>query len=284
MSNTKEQIQFVFFGTNEFSVIALNELKQAGFISALVVTATDKPKGRGMRLTPPLVKVWAEKNNIPYIQPEKLDAFFLRQMSNVKCQMFIVASYGKILPKEILKIPQYGTLNIHPSLLPFFRGPSPIHSQILENTGMVGVSIMLMDEKVDHGPILAKQILELPIADCQFENLRDELAKLGGKLLAETIPEWVAGNIDAQEQDHSKATYTKKIKKEDGLIQPYKDDHEKMYRKFLAFSSWPGVFFFKNRKRIKVTNATFENKEFVIKKVIMEGKKEEDYSQILQHS
>ena len=163
-----QDTSFIFFGTDEFSVVVLEELKKAGYTPALVVTVPDRKQGRGMKLTPSPIKVFAEKNNIPVLQPEKLDKNFVSQMLNVKCQMFVVASYGKVLPKEILDIPKHGTLNVHPSLLPFFRGPSPIHSQILENTRIVGATIMLMDEKVDHGPIAAQEILQFTISNFQF--------------------------------------------------------------------------------------------------------------------
>ena len=275
-------LQFAFFGTDEFSVIVLNELKNVGFIPALVVTAPDTRKGRGLKLTPPPVKVWAEKFGIKFLQPQKLDTNFVSQMSNVKCQMFIVASYGKVLTKEILAIPERGALNVHPSLLPLYRGPSPIQSQMLDGVETTGVTIMFMNEKIDHGPIVAQQVSGFKIYDLRFKKLRDELARLGGKLLAQTIPDWVAGNIDTQEQDHIAATYSKKIKKEDGLMR-LSDNPELNYRKFLAYSDWPSAYFFQNGKRIKITDAELKDGQFIIKKIISEGKKEISYTDLKKH-
>lgn len=291
-------LSLVFFGTDEFSVIVLDELKKQGFIPSLIVTTPDRRKGRGMILTPPPVKRWYEnqeagiKNQIELLQPEKLDNNFVSTLNAKRYTLFVVASYGKILPKEILDIPKHGALNVHPSLLPLYRGPSPIHSQILENTGIVGVTIMLMDEKIDHGPIVAQQVLGFSaeggsalgrkISDLRFKDLRDTLAHLGGKLLAETISEWVAGNIDPQEQDHAAATYTKPIKKKDGLID-LSGNPELNYRKFLAYGDWPSVYFFRDEKRVKITDVEFKNGEFVIKKVIPEGKSELGYQDFIKN-
>ena len=152
-------MNFAFFGTDEFSVIILEELKNAGLLPARIVTATDKKMGRGMRLTPPPVKLWAQKNNISFLQPEKLDDGFFFELSTCNLQLFIVASYGKIIPKKILDIPTHSSLNVHPSLLPLYRGPSPLETQILDGAGETGVTIMKMDEEMDHGPILAQREL-----------------------------------------------------------------------------------------------------------------------------
>ncbi|MEK7179270.1 MAG: methionyl-tRNA formyltransferase, partial [Patescibacteria group bacterium] len=284
---------FAFFGTDEFAVIVLYELKKAGFIPSLIITAPDSRKGRGMILTPPPVKAWAEKHGIKFLQPQKLDASFAYNLKPITYNLFIVASYGKILPKEILAIPPRGALNVHPSLLPLYRGPSPIQTQILESAEP-GVTIMLMDEEVDHGPIVAQKALgfNLPagkagIYDLRFKNLRDELAKLGGRLLAQTIPDWIAGNTKPQEQKHNIATYTKIVEKEDGLIHPEKDAPEEMYRKFRAFSLWPGTYFFTERTgkkiRVKITDAELKDGQFIIKKIIPEGKKEIAYDAFLKN-
>ncbi|OGZ10210.1 MAG: methionyl-tRNA formyltransferase [Candidatus Lloydbacteria bacterium RIFCSPHIGHO2_02_FULL_51_22] len=273
-------MNFAFFGTDEFSVIILEELKNAGLLPARIVTATDKKMGRGMRLTPPPVKLWAQKNNISFLQPEKLDDGFFFELSTCNLQLFIVASYGKIIPKKILDIPTHSSLNVHPSLLPLYRGPSPLETQILDGAGETGVTIMKMDEEMDHGPILAQRELgqvssfKFQVATCT--ELHDALAHLGGALLAETIPKWLAGEITPQEQEHEKATYTKKITKADGLIS-LDDDAEKNYRKFRAYTPWPGLYFFHNDLRVKITDAGLEDGKFVIKKVIPAGRREMRY-------
>ena len=275
---------FVFFGTDEFSVIILEELKKARLVPRLIVTAPDRPKGRGLAFTPPPVKIWAKKNNIKLLQPEKLDSVFVNQLSGVGYQLFVITFYGKILPKEVLDIPLCGAINVHPSLLPLYRGPAPEQQQILDGVSKTGVTIILADEKMDHGPIVAQKEVELDSPYIPYKELRKRLALEGGQLLAKTIPEWVVGNRRPQEQDHAKATYTRLLKKEDGLIN-LDDDPELNYRKFLAYNPWPGVYFFHNGKRVKVTDAELARSglgskpdlEFVVKKVIPEGKKEVAY-------
>ena len=156
-------IKFVFFGTDDFSVIVLEQLKKAGFPPALIVTVPDHPKGRGLLLTPPPAKLWALRQGIPILQPETLDSAFNLQLTTYNLQLGVVASYGLIIPKSILIIPKHGTLNVHPSLLPKYRGATPIESQILSDEKEVGVTIMLMDEKVDHGPLLRQR--KFPISN-----------------------------------------------------------------------------------------------------------------------
>ncbi|MCE9549167.1 methionyl-tRNA formyltransferase, partial [Candidatus Nomurabacteria bacterium] len=186
--------------------------------------------------------------------------------------LFVVVSYGKIIPKEILDLPRLGTINIHPSLLPLYRGPSPIVTPILNGDTETGVTIIKIDEEMDHGPILAQEKINLS-GDEFIWDLEKSLAELGGKLLVETIPKFIAGQVQLKEQDHNKATYVKKIKKEDGLID-LEDDAVKNYNKFRAYASWPRTFFFKNGKRIIITKASLENNQFIIEKVLPEGKKE----------
>ena len=214
----ESKIKIAFWGAPEFSVKILEALKGAGLAPDLIITNPDKPVGRKMILTPPPAKQWAEKNNILFWQPVKIDADFILKFSEFKSDLCIVASYGKILPKEILDIPEYKFINVHPSLLPKLRGPSPIQSAILSGEKETGVTIMLMNEKMDEGPILAQRKLEFSIFNFQFSKLEEELAKLGGKLLVETIPKWINGKIKPQEQNHGEAAYTKKLKKGDGLI------------------------------------------------------------------
>ncbi len=267
-------MKFVFFGTDDFSVTVLDELKRAGFLPSLVVTMPDKPKGRGLKVLPSPAKLWAQENKIQV-------SFELTP--DVAVDLFIVASYGKIIPKAILDIPKYGALNVHPSLLPKYRGPSPIESQILADEKEVGVTIMKMDEKMDHGPILAQRILENTKHSSQSPNipkasgLRKELAEEGGKLLAETIPKWIAGEINAVPQDESKATYTRKFIKKDGLLDLAGDPYQN-FLKIRAFESSVGTYFIKNNKRVIIKDAEFEDGKLIITRVIPEGKKEMDYN------
>src|SRR3989344_2172855 len=195
------RIKWAFFGTSLFSVIVLDELKAKGFLPTLIVTVEDKPKGRKLIMTPSDVKIWAEKEKIPFIQPKKLSGELILKLSNLNLELFIVASYGKIIPKNILEIPKYKTLNIHPSLLPKLRGASPIQSAILSENN-TGVTIIKLDEETDHGPIVAQKNLVswnidgLPYA----EELETTLAVAGADLLVEIIPNWIIGKITEIEQ------------------------------------------------------------------------------------
>lgn len=278
---------WAFFGTDEFSIAVLDELKKNNYIPSLVVTTEDKPKGRKLLLTPPPVKEWALKENIKCIQLKSLknDESFssIKSSSELDFDFFIVASYGKIIPQNILDIPKYKTLNVHPSLLPKLRGPSPIQSAILSENE-TGVSIMRLDSEMDHGPLLAQEKVNIewpPYAD----ELEKTCAQIGGKMLAEIIPKWMVGEINESEQDHSNATYCKKIEKKDAQID-LSDSPEINLKKIRAFNIWPGAFYFEKdgdkEIRIIVKKAHIDNNELVIDRIIPEGKKEMDYKDYLR--
>ncbi|TSC67484.1 MAG: methionyl-tRNA formyltransferase [Parcubacteria group bacterium Gr01-1014_73] len=287
------KINFAFFGTDNFSVGVLDELKkaslpdgQAGLLPKIIITTPDKPKGRGLKLTPPPVKLWALTNKIDFVQPEKLDNEFILGIRNLELEIGVVASYGKIISKNILEIPKRGMLNVHPSLLPKYRGASPIQVQILNDEKNIGVTLILMDEKMDHGPILASR--EFSIYNFQFSNesltakeLSKKLAAEGGKLLAETLPKWLAGEIKPIPQDESRATFCPKIFKENGLIDLNVNPRQN-FLKIQAFVGWPSAYFFAERKgkkiRVKITRASFANGQLKIESVIPEGKKEMPFS------
>mgnify|MGYP001613690434 FL=1 len=160
-------------------------------------------------MTPPPVKVVAEKHGIPVAQPESFADFTMPRMDSY--DFFIVAAYAKILPRSIIEIPRLGTIGVHPSLLPKFRGASPIQGTLLNGETETGVTLYLMDEKVDHGPILATKHWPLATNDT-YEIVLQKLAGVAGDLLAETIPKFLAGEIVPQEQHHAEATFTKKFK------------------------------------------------------------------------
>src|SRR3989344_199353 len=279
MENDNQNLKWVFFGTTEFSVIVLDELKVAGFVPELIVTIPDKPKGRGLVLTPPPVKIWAEENQIEISQPETLGGLAAK-WGEKKWDVFIVFSYGKIIPKAVLNISKHGTLNLHPSLLPKLRGPSPIKSAILKEDE-TGVSIIKLDTEMDHGPILAQKKVDTPEWPPYEADLENKLAHEGGKLLAEIMPEWVEGKIEAKEQDHQSATVCKKIEKEDGEIN-LGNDAEINLRKIRAFHVWPTAYFFDNDKRVIVKRAHIEDCQLVLERVVPEGKKEMDYKDYLR--
>lgn len=274
----KNNLKIAFFGTPQISVYVLEKLKSSSLAPELIITSPNMPKGRRLVLTPPEVKVWATDNNIECIQPEKVkgNESLIKKLKEKDFDFFVVIAYGKILPEEIIKIPKHGTLNIHPSLLPELRGPSPIITAILEDKKETGVSIMLMDEQMDHGPILLQKkyvVSEWP----QESILEKELANMGADLLIQALQNIQEEEIKPKEQDHLKATYCRKIEKSDGFIN-LADDPYLNFRKFQAFHRWPRVYFLdKNGKRVIITKARFENNEFVIEKIIPEGKKEIDY-------
>lgn len=273
MSN---KLNFVFFGTPDVASETLEILKQAGYLPSLIVTATDKPQGRKMLLTPPPVKIWAMENNIPFLQPEKIDEEFTLKLSTLDFQLSLVVAYGKILPEEILNIPKLGYFNIHYSLLPKYRGASPVESTILNGETQTGVTIQKMAFKMDAGAIVAQTETEIGVTETAPE-LRSRLIKIGGVLLVETLPKIIDGSITETEQNGNEATFCKKIKKEDGQID-LDADPKQNYNKFRAYAHWPRTFFFKDGKRIIITDASLIDGKFVINKIIPEGGKETAYN------
>jgi methionyl-tRNA formyltransferase len=273
---------FAFFGSDEFSIIVLEQLISAGYVPSLCVTQPDKPKGRKLVMTPTPLKEFCIVNRIPFITPETLDKKEIVSPAHapvgeeIRYDFFVVASYGKIIKQNILDIPARGCLNVHPSLLPEYRGASPIETAILNDTKQTGVTVMLMDAMMDHGPILAQQTRTFETWPETKKEVHDTLATLGGKMLAETIEPFMNGDIVPVPQDHTKATFTKMIQKEDGRIS-LTDTNYATYLKYLALTPWPGLFFFiekQNRQiRVKVESAHFDtNTGFVIDSVVPEGK------------
>jgi len=230
--------KFIFFGTPDFSAIILKKLIENNYLPIAVFTALDKPVGRKRILKPSPVKVLAKKNGLLVFQPKKIGDDKL-QIEKLKPDLIILSAYGQIIPKEILEIPKYGCLNVHPSLLPKYRGPSPIQTAILNGEEKTGVTIFMMDEKIDHGPIIAQK--ELEIKKYNFKTLSKKLAELGADLLIEILPKYLANEIKPIPQDDSKATYTKIIKKEDGKIN-WQKTAEEIERMIRAYYPWPGTY------------------------------------------
>jgi methionyl-tRNA formyltransferase len=269
-------MKWAFFGSSEFSVYVLDELKIHGILPNLIVTTPDKPKGRKLTLTPTPVRVWAEKNNISFYDPKTLkDGSAEKFLKQENWDLFLVASYGKIIPFEIFEIPKHKTLNIHPSLLPKYRGASPIQSQILKDEKEIGVTIMQIDEGMDTGAIVIQKKVEnfsekfyeksLACATRRPEDFlkrsfsekffgRNELEKIlaieGARLFVHILPEWMEGAIDPIMQNEEKATYCEKITKEDGKLEidlnnlPTGEDAYQDLLKIRAFENWPTAYFF----------------------------------------
>ncbi len=271
---------FVYFGTPHISTLVLDSLEAHGFVPALVVTAPDRPAGRGLEVSPSPTKRWAQERGIDVATPEKLrDPQFLAELGNSDWDLFVVAMYAKLIPKELLNMPRRGVLNVHPSLLPKFRGPSPVLSAILADERETGVTIMQLTEGMDEGPIIAQARIEIeegawPLKGSQMEML---LAQEGGNLLAEILPDWLAGSLTPEDQDNNKATYTKKFNSEDALIDL--QNPREAFLKIRAFDQSPRAYFISPKnKRVIVTEANWAGDNLEIVRVIPEGKKEMLYS------
>ncbi len=278
-------LRSVFFGSSEFSVGVLDALAAHSVTPTLVVTTPPKPKGRGLALAPTPAATWADEHGVDTIAPATLGASVADELRNTDWDVFLVASYGKIIPQSILDIPRKGTLNVHPSLLPKFRGPSPIRSTILADERKTGVSIMVVGAEVDHGPILAQASVELHDWPLAARTLSGLLAQEGGNLLAEALPLWMSGDITPEPQEHDAATFTKKFNKEDARIDLSGDARANLL-KVRAFDEDPVAYFVTNRNgrdiRVKVTSAREEDGKLVIERVIPEGKKEMGYEDFLR--
>jgi methionyl-tRNA formyltransferase len=269
----------IFFGTSSFSIHVLNQLRRNGIKPDVLVTVPDKPQGRKLIMTPPPVKVWAEEHNIKCLQFAKLNEEAVTALKELNPNVFIVASYGKIIPQAVLDIPTSGCLNVHPSLLPKFRGASPLQTSILNDEQNTGVVIIKMDKEMDHGPIVTRSEVTVTPWPLSMTELEEKLAVIGADILTQALPKYLDGTLTLEEQDHSKATFTKKIEKEDGEIS-LDNLGRAAYLKYKAFDVWPGVFFFIERKgikmRVKVKAAIWNDaaSTMEILKVLPEGKNE----------
>lgn len=251
-----KKVRTILIGTSEFAVRIYDRICEKFDIIA-VITTPDKPVGRKQILTPSPVKRWALKNNIPILELES------QKIKELNPDLIIVTAYGQIIPKEILDIPKFGALNIHPSLLPEYRGASPIQTAILSGDKKTGVTIMLMDEKMDHGSIISNfqfSIFNKPT----YKELSDKLAGVGAELLIKTLPDWINGKIKAKPQDHSKATFTKIIKKEDGKID-WNKPAEEIERQIRAFHEWPTAYTGIMNKESRIMNLKILEAEVVNK-------------------
>ena len=239
--NSTPSFRYIFFGTPDFSARILRRLVDAGMAPVAVVTAPDEPAGRKQMITPPPAKVAASMHGLPVLQPDTVrSGSFVDSVKAYAPDLFVVVAYGKILPKDLLAVALKGALNVHPSLLPRWRGPAPIQYALLSGDEETGVSIMLLDEEMDHGPVLAQK--PYPIrADDTAATLHETLADLGGKLLIDTLSRWVSGRMEPEPQDHAKATFSHIVKKADGDID-WTCSAQEIERKVRAFTPWPGAY------------------------------------------
>ncbi len=256
-------IRIVYMGTPYFAVPALLALIEGrapgavvpeGYEIASVITRVDKPVGRGREIVYTPVKRAALDHGILVWQPGSLKkADTIAKLAELHADLYIVAAFGQILPQAVLDQPRYGTLNIHASLLPKYRGVSPIAEAILQGESETGVTIMLLDAGIDTGPMLRQR--SIPIAeDDTTGSLTAKLADLGAVALLETLPLWIAGKITPQPQDNALASYTHMLRKEDGEI-AWDEPAIMLARKVRAFAPWPGTYTHWRGKLLKIVSA-----------------------------
>lgn len=249
-------IRIVFFGTDELAIPVLASLlSDTSLHIVAVVTKPAAPSGRGLKLQEPPIVAHVPKE-IPILQPTKLDAAFLAQLQSCAPDIAVVAVYGKIIPRGVLHTPRYGTINVHPSLLPLYRGPSPIVSAILAGDAQTGVSIMHLDEEMDHGPVYAQEIVAIDPVDTK-DTLTHKLAQIAGPLLTRTIHGIVEECLQPTEQDHARATVTRKFTAADYAL----DFTQPAIRVLRTIHAFPGEawFMLPSGRRCKVFAASIAN-------------------------
>jgi methionyl-tRNA formyltransferase len=242
--------RLIFMGTPDFAVPALKALSERYEIVG-VVTQPDRQVGRGRKVEAPPVKVLALAQGLPVLQPPSLRRpEVVAELSALAPEVIVVAAYGQILRAEVLGIPLRGCLNVHASLLPEYRGAAPVAAAILAGEEESGVTIMLMDEGMDSGPILSQATCPMSPQDTQ-ESLSARLAQLGADLLMDTLPRWLAGAIEPRPQDHGQATYSRIIAKEDGLIN-WSQSAIEIWRRSRAYYPWPSTYTYWRGQLLKV--------------------------------
>jgi len=259
---TMNKVRIILMGTPEFAKNIFckfyNALKDKFKIIA-VITTKDKPTGRKQVLTPSPVKKWALENNLPILQPDKIrNPEWVEKIKGLNPELIILTAYGQIIPQEILDVPKYKALNIHPSLLPKYRGASPIQSVILNGETETGICLIIMDAEMDHGEIISN--LQFSISNKPtYKELSGKLSDLGAELLIKALPDYIDGKIKPQEQNHSQATFCKIIKKEDGKID-WNKPAEEIERQVRAFREWPESYTEMQKSKIKNENENLKLK------------------------
>ena len=304
-----ENIKIIFFGTPEFAAGILKSLIDGDYSIAAVFTQPDKKVGRRREIVFSPVKKMAVEKEIKVFQPESLrDENIIENIRKIKPDLIIVAAYGKILQKVMLEIPKFGAINIHASLLPKYRGASPVQCAILSGEKKTGITLMQMNEKMDEGDILQQEKIEIGENETA-DALLARLGKLGEKMIVKLIPDRINGKVESVEQDHDKATYCKPIGREDGKID-WDNTAGEIFRQWRAYHPWPGIFSILNAKnqpkRLKLSEieivpgnetgaepgkiikynqeAAVQAKKglIVLKKIQLEGKKEMDIEEFLR--
>jgi methionyl-tRNA formyltransferase len=245
------RVRIVFFGTPEFAVPSLDALLRAGHEIALVVSRPDQPAGRSMRMTEPPVVTVARRHGLPVAQPEKLGVEeFVNRMRGIRPEAAVVVAFGRLISPRVLVIPAHGFINVHPSLLPRHRGPSPIEGAILAGDAETGVTTMLLDEGMDTGPILLQRRVAIGARE-RAPQLAERLERFGAELLVETLAGIASGAITPQRQDNTLATVTEKLDRRLGRID-WALAAAVLARRCRAFDPWPGLYCSFRGTRVKV--------------------------------
>lgn len=258
-------LRVVFFGTPNVSVLTLNELiRQFRVIAA--VTQPDKPVGKEKKIEATPVKRIAQDSGIAVFQPQNVSDIY-EKLSSLSPDMGVLFAYKKIIPKKIIDIFPLGILNIHPSLLPKYRGPSPVQAAILSGETTTGVSIIKIDEELDHGPIIGQKEVKIDYGE-NANDLLQRLSIIGTQLLIDLIPKYIAKNIVPKEQNHQDATITQPISRENGIVD-WKKNAKQIYSQFRAYYPWPGIYTHFDKKRLKIIDLNVL--EFVIENTYAPG-------------
>ena len=250
-------MRLIFMGTPEFAIPVLASLTKISDSEVVAVyTPPDRAAGRGRKARTSPVKDYAVQLSIQVKQPETFrSAEVQAELTDLQPDAIIVAAYGKLLPKPVLDLPEMGCLNIHPSLLPRHRGPSPVATTILNRDGVTGVTIMLLDEGMDTGPLIAQHEFFLQ-GDENTEDLTKALFELGARLLVETLPKWKSGEIQSESQDESIASVSRKLERSDGLVD-WNLTADELERRARAFTTWPGLFTNWNESNLKLVDVSY---------------------------
>jgi len=275
---------FIFFGTPYVARDTLAYLVEHGYTPSLVVSSPDALRGRGMTLTPSETKVWALEHEIPVFSPEKLTSDVVEEIRSYGADYAVVVAYGKFLPQSLIDAFPLGAINVHYSLLPKYRGASPVEAALLAGDETTGVAIQRMVKEMDAGDVLA--VKEVAIAPEETtRELRPRLVHIGAELLVTTLPAFERGELMGVSQDHEKATFARKIEKIAGELD-LSGDALTNWRTYRAYAESPGTYFFTEKKgartRVKIKTATFENNQFTPLRIVPEGRSEMNYADFVR--
>lgn len=276
-------IKFAFFGTPYVARDTLDILYTNGFVPSLIVTSPDAPKGRGLTLTPSETKTWAQEHTVPVLTPEKLDTEALEAIRAYGCTYGVAVAYGKIFPQSLIDVFPKGVLNVHYSLLPKYRGASPVEAALLHGDTVTGVAVQKMARGLDTGELVAVEEVAILSSETTKE-LRPRLITLGAELLVRILPTYLSGELTPVPQSEIGASSVHKIPKSEGELSLSAPALEN-WNKYRAYAESPGTYFFieQNGKRVrmKVTQASLsKDGRFVVERVIPEGKNETNYADV----